>query len=126
MPESGTASSPESGMRRGPGDRRIDRGLRIRISGGRMGTWIAVGVGGYVVVSVLLGLAVGRVLGALSGKRPGEETLDLEPMLLEFEAWMTQAPNRATEAAPAEAEGERDGARPETLAADRGAASPRP
>ncbi len=49
-------------------------------------TWLAVGVGSFLVLSLLLGLAVAAVLGEI-GRRVSE--------LHESEGWATAPPNRA-------------------------------
>ena len=49
-------------------------------------TWLAVGVGSFLVLSLLLGLAVAAVLGEI-GRRVSE--------LHESEGWATTPPNRA-------------------------------
>jgi hypothetical protein len=64
--------------------------------------WIAVGVGSFLVLSVLVGLVVGAILGEI-GRRASE--------LYESEDWATAPPSRTVaEAEPqaAEAKAEQD------------------
>jgi hypothetical protein len=62
-----------------------------------VGLWIGIGVGAYILLAVVLGLAAGAVLGALSAgaQRSAEALLELEERL-EREAWSTQPLTRAT------------------------------